>query len=320
MSTPETVGVDLGGTKVLVGVVGEDRKVLYEDQERSAGQGQDELLETLEREVREALEARPNVGAVGLGIPCTIDRERGVAISAVNLPVRDVPIRDRMREQLGIPVFIDNDANVAALAEHRFGAAKGTSDAVMLTIGTGIGGGVIIDGELYRGSTGAASEPGHMVIDIDGPPCQGNCPNHGCLETFASGTALAREGREAAKRDPDSALGKALAEGGEIVGKTVTDAANAGDPTAIALVEQAGRWLGVGLTGLANIFEPEVIVLGGGVAKAVGARMLDPAREELRSRALPPMNEVPVELADLGPEAGMVGAAEMARLELEREG
>jgi glucokinase len=320
MSTPETVGVDLGGTKVLVGVVGENRKVLYEDQERSAGQGQDELLETLEREVREALEARPNVAAVGLGIPCTIDRERGVAITAVNLPIRDVPIRDRMREQLGIPVFIDNDANVAALAEHRFGAAKGTSDAVMLTIGTGIGGGVIIDGQLYRGSTGAASEPGHMVIDFDGPRCQGNCPNRGCLETFASGTALAREGRAAAEREPSSALGKALAEHGEIVGKTVTDAANEGDPTAAAVVEEAGRRLGAGLSSLANIFEPEVIVLGGGVAKAVGARMLDPAREELRSRALPPMNEVPVELAELGPEAGMVGAAEMARLELERGG
>jgi glucokinase len=317
MTNPETVGVDLGGTKILVGVVGEDRKVLYEDQERSAGQSQDELLETLEREVREAMEARPSVAAVGLGIPCTIDRERGVAITAVNLPIRDLPIRDRMHERLGIPVFIDNDANVAALAEHRFGAARGTRDAVMLTIGTGIGGGVIIDGEIYRGATGAASEPGHMVIDFDGPPCQGNCPNHGCLETFASGTALARDGRAAAEQAPDSVLGKALAGGGVVDGKAVTDAANQGDPVAAAVVEEAGRRLGAGLSGLANIFEPEVIVIGGGVAKAVGPRMLEPAREELRSRALPPMNQVPVKSADLGPEAGMVGAAEMARLELE---
>jgi len=320
MSTPETVGVDLGGTKVLVGVVGEHRKVLYEDQERSAGQGQDELLETLEREVREALEARPNVAAVGLGIPCTIDRKRGVAISAVNLPIHNVPIRDLMRERLGIPVFIDNDANVAALAEHRFGAAKGTSDAVMLTIGTGIGGGVIIDGELYRGSTGAASEPGHMVIDFDGPPCQGNCPNNGCLETFASGTALAREGRVAAEGNPESALGRVLAEGGVIDGKAVTDAANDRDPVAVAVVEEAGRRLGAGLSGLANIFEPEVIVIGGGVAKVIGDLMVAPAREELRTRALPPMNETPVRMAELGPEAGMVGAAEMARLELEQGG
>jgi glucokinase len=320
MNTPETVGVDLGGTKVLVGVIGEHRKVLYEDQERSAGQGQDELLETLEREVREALEARPNVAAVGLGIPCTIDRERGVAISAVNLPIHNVPIRDRMRERLGMPVFIDNDANVAALAEHRFGAAKGASDAVMLTIGTGIGGGVIIDGEVYRGATGAASEPGHMVIDFDGPPCQGNCPNHGCLETFASGTALGREGREAAEGNPESALGRVLAEGGVIDGKAVTDAANDGDTVAVAVVEEAGRRLGAGLSGLANIFEPEVIVIGGGVTKVIGELMVAPAREELRARALPPMNETPVRMADLGTEAGMVGAAEMARLELEQEG
>jgi glucokinase len=320
MITPETVGVDLGGTKVLVGVVGEHRKVLYEDQERSAGQSQDELMETLEREVREALEARPNVAAVGLGIPCTIDRERGVAITAVNLPIENLPIRDLMQERLGIPVFVDNDANVAALAEHRFGAAKGTSDAVMLTIGTGIGGGVIIDGELYRGSTGAASEPGHMVIDFDGPPCQGNCPNRGCLETFASGIALAREGRAAAEGNPESALGRVLAEGGVIDGKAVTDAANDGDPVAVAVVEEAGRRLGAGLSGLANIFEPEVIVIGGGVAKVIGDLMVAPAREELRTRALRPMNETPVRMAELGPEAGMVGAAEMARLELEQGG
>ena len=320
MSMPETVGVDLGGTKILVGVVGEDRKVLYEDQEQVAGQGQDELLATLEREVREALEARPDVAAVGLGIPCTIDRERGVAISAVNLPIHNVPIRDRMRERLGIPVFVDNDANVAALAEHRFGAAKGTTDAVMLTIGTGIGGGVIIDGEVYRGATGAASEPGHMVIDFDGPPCQGNCPNHGCLETFASGTALGREGREAAEANPESALGSVLAEGGVIDGKAVTDAANDGDPVAVAVVEESGRRLGAGLSGLANIFEPEVIVIGGGVTKVIGELMVAPAREELRARALPPMNKTPVRMAELGTEAGMVGAAEMARLELEQGG
>jgi glucokinase len=320
VSVPETVGVDLGGTKVLVGVTGENRQILYEDREGSAGQGTEELLNTLEREIREALQARPAAAGVGLGIPCTIDRKRGVAIMAVNLPIRDVPFRDHMQKRLGLPVFIDNDANVAALAEHRFGAAKGTRDAVMLTIGTGIGGGVIIDGAVYRGSNGAASEPGHMVIDFDGPPCQGNCPNRGCLETFASGTALAREGRAAAEREPQSALGRALAQGGMIDGSAVTAAAMDGDPVSAALVEQAGRRLGAGLSGLANIFEPEVIVLGGGVATAVGEMMVGPAREELRSRALPPMNRTPVRLAELGTEAGMVGAAEMARMELEQSG
>ena len=319
MSVPETVGVDLGGTKVLVGVVGEGQRVFYEDRETSAGQTGDELLNTLEREVRQALEARPDAVAVGLGIPCTIDHARGLAIQAVNLPIRNLPIRDEMRSRLQVPVFIENDANVAALAEHRFGAARGTRDAVMLTIGTGIGGGVIIEGELYRGSNGAASEPGHIVIDFDGPPCQGNCPNHGCLETFASGTALAREGREAAEREPDSVLGQALAKGDPIDGKAVTDAANDGDPVALAVVEEAGHRLGAGLASLANVFEPEVIVIGGGVAKAIGETMVAPAREELRSRALPPMNSTPVKMAELGPEAGMVGAAEMARMELEQQ-
>jgi glucokinase len=315
MSATETIGVDLGGTKVLVGVVGEGPEVLYQDREVSAGQSQDELLTTLEREVSEAIEARPGVSAVGLGIPCTIDRKRGVAITAVNLPIRDFPIRDHMQKRLRIPVFVDNDANVAALAEHRFGAAKGARDAVMLTVGTGIGGGVIIDGDVYRGATGAASEPGHMVIDFDGPPCQGSCPNNGCLETFASGTALARDGRAAAERQPDSALGRALAEGKQIDGKTVTEAAHEGDAAALEVIMEAGRRLGAGLSGLANIFEPEVFVIGGGVGKAIGELMVGPAREELRRRALPPMNEVPVKMAELGPEAGMIGAAEMARLE-----
>jgi len=316
MSAVETVGVDLGGTKMLVGVVGPEREILYSDRELSGGQSEEQLIETLVREVREALDARPDVLAVGLGIPCTIDRVRGVAITAVNLPITNVPIRERLQAELPVPVSIDNDANCAALAEHRFGAAKGTRNAVMLTVGTGIGGGLIIGGELYRGATGAASEPGHMVIDVDGPPCQGNCPNRGCLETFASGTALARDGLEAARKAPDSALGRALAEGREIEGKTVTDAANDGDEAAVAVVREAGRRLGAGLAGLANIFEPEVIVLGGGVAKALEDKMVEPAVEELRRRALPPMNDTPVKLAELGPEAGMVGAAEMARLEL----
>ena len=150
--------------------------------------------------------------AAGLGIPATIDRERGVAINAVNLEITDVPIRDMMRKRLGLPVFIDNDANFAALAEFLYGAGRGARNVVMLTIGTGIGGGLILDGEVFRGSTGAGAELGHIVIDENGPPCQGNCPNHGCVETFASGTALARAGKAAAEREPDSALGKALAE------------------------------------------------------------------------------------------------------------
>src|ERR671922_133300 len=208
----EAIGVDLGGTKMLVGVVDSDRRVLYRETAPSIGLEGDRLLETLERELRAAREAHPDVAAAGLGIPCTIDRERGVAIIAVNLDIADLPIRDPLSRGLGLPIFVDNDANVAALAEHRFGAARGARNAVMLTVGTGIGGGLIIDGRLYRGSTGAGAELGHTVIDADGPRCQGNCPNHGCVEAFASGTAIAREGLAVAKGSPDSALGRALAE------------------------------------------------------------------------------------------------------------
>jgi glucokinase len=317
LSPRETIGVDLGGTKMLVGVVDSDRKINYEGREPSVGLGEDELVEDLARELQEAKDARPDVVAAGLGIPATIDHDRGLAIHAVNLTITDVPIRDLMQERIGLPVFVDNDANVAALAEHLYGAGRGAQNVVMLTIGTGIGGGLILGGEVYRGSTGAGAELGHIVIVEDGLPCQGNCPNHGCVETYASGTAIAREGKAVAEREPDSALGQALS-AGPIMGKTVTELALGGDRLATEVVAQAGRHLGVALVSLANIFDPDVFVIGGGVS-AVGDLLLDPAREELRRRALPPMNETPVKLAELGPEAGMIGAAAMALIELEKE-
>jgi glucokinase len=315
----ETIGIDLGGTKMLAGVVDEEQRVLHEDRERSTGLSEDELIEELAEEIEQARAARPNALAAGLGIPCTIDQERGMAIAAVNLPIANVPIRDLMNERAGIPVYIDNDANVAAFAEFLFGAARGARNAVLLTLGTGIGGGLIIEGNIYRGSIGAGAELGHMVVDKDGPPCQGNCPNRGCIEAIASGTALGREGRAAAEREPDSALGRALAAGEEIVGSTVTGAAADGDEVARQVVATIGRNLGVALASLANIFNPDVIVIGGGVS-AAGDLLLGPAREELRSRALRPMNETPVKVAELGGDAGMIGAAAMALAELDAAG
>jgi 16S rRNA (cytidine1402-2'-O)-methyltransferase len=208
MSPTEAIGVDLGGTKMLVGVLDAGSEVRHESRESSINQNEDQLIELLVSEIEEARQARPGVAAVGLGIPATIDHDRGFAISAVNLPIDDLPIRDLVGERTGLPIFVDNDANVAALAEHLYGAARGADNAVMLTIGTGIGGGLILGGEVYRGATGAGAELGHMVIAMDGLPCQGNCPGHGCVETYASGTAIGREGREAAEREPDSALGK----------------------------------------------------------------------------------------------------------------
>ena len=296
---------------MAVGVVDDEQNILHRGTEPTFGRDLERLLAELESELREGLVACPGVEAIGIGIPSTIDRERGVAISSVNLPIVDVPIRELIAEKFDVPVFIDNDANCAALAEQRFGAAKGAANALMLTIGTGIGGGVIVDGEVYRGSSGSAAELGHVVIDENGPPCQGNCPNRGCVEVLASGTALGREGRAAAEAHPDSALGRALAGGRVIDGRLVTDAAFAGDQTAIDALATIGRHLGVALSSLANIFAPDVIVIGGGVSRA-GELLIGPARQEMSERALPPMNQTRVAIAGLGPDAGMIGAAVMA--------
>ena len=313
------IGADLGGTKLLVGAVDSGQRVLYRGHEPSHGRSGEQVLAALESELGEALAACPQAVAVGVGIPATIDHRRGIAINAVNLPIVDVPIRDRLSERLGLPVFVDNDANVAAFAEHVYGAGKGSGDMIMLTVGTGIGGGLVLDGRIYRGSVGAGAELGHFPIAIDGPPCQGSCPNRGCLETMASGTALGREGRAAGERAPDSPLGALVAAGEEITGRTVTEAALAGDPVAREVMALVGRRLGVGLSGYANVFNPDVIVIGGGVS-AAGELLLEPARAELRARALPPMNETPVVVAETGPDAGMIGAAAMALAELDDPG
>jgi len=319
MSQAEAIGIDLGGTKMLLGVLDGDSKTVWESRERSAGESEEELVELLVREIGEAREQRSGIQAVGMGVPATIDHEKGLAVAAVNLPIENLPIRDLIVERTALPTFVDNDANVAALAEHLFGAARGADNAVMLTIGTGIGGGLILGGEIYRGATGAGAELGHMAIQMDGPGCQGNCPNRGCVEALASGTALGREGKAAAESNPDSALGKLLAEERPVDGKAVTVAAQDGDETAIGVFDLVGGRLGVALASFANIFEPEVIVVGGGVM-AAGELLLTPARRELEARALRPMNRTPVVAAELGEDAGMIGAAAMARIELERQG
>jgi glucokinase len=213
-------------------------------------------------------------------------------------------------------VFIDNDANVTTLAEVRFGAARGARDVVGLTIGTGIGGGLVLAGKLYRGHAGGGAELGHMVIDQDGPRCQGNCPNNGCLEAFASGSALGREGIEAAQQEPDSELGRAAAAGEVITGELVTQLALGGDELSRMVVGQVGRRLGVGLANFVNIFNPEVIVIGGG-AMAAGELLLEPARAEMNARALRPnRDQVKVVAARFGNDAGMLGAGVLALDEL----
>jgi glucokinase len=224
-----------------------------------------------------------------------------------------------MSERLDMAVEVDNDTNVAILAEHRAGAARGAEDAVMLTLGTGIGGGLLFNGQVYRGSAGAGAELGHIVVDPDGPECPGDCPGYGCLEAFASGNAIGRAGEEAARRSPDSSLGKALAQGREITGGLVTELAHDGDDSAIEVLAEAGRWLGIGIVTLANALNPELVVVGGG-AGAAGDLLLQPARDVLAERGLPPNRELlRVVTAHFGSEAGMIGAALTALDALEEE-
>jgi glucokinase len=310
---PRTIGVDMGGTKLLAGAVDAGFGVLHRSQRTVAGLDQSALIDTAVDAVLEAREAAGGeISAVGFGIPCLMDQRTGIGVVAVNLPLANIAFADVMTERLGMPVFVDNDGNLAALAEHRAGAARGCSEAVVLTVGTGIGGGLILGDRLYRGAIGSGAELGHVVIEMDGPRCQGNCPNHGCVEALASGTALAREAVRVAGEQPDSGLGQALRDGREIVGPLVTELAHDGDAAALRVVELIGRRLGVALASYVNIFNPQVIVIGGGVI-AAGELLLAPARQVVAERALPPSkNEVRIVGAHFGVEAGMIGAAALA--------
>ncbi len=313
MPSRRTIGVDMGGSKLLAGVVDSGLSVHRRAQRSVRGLDQSVLLDVVVDAVQNARDgAGGEVEAVGFGIPCLIDQRTGRAVVAVNLRLADIPFADVMAERLGVPVFVDNDGNAAALAEQRAGAARGCSDVVMLTIGTGIGGGLILGGVPYRGWVGSGAELGHMVIDMDGPRCQGNCPNRGCVEALASGTALAREASRIARERRDSALARALADGRELAGPLVTELAHDGDEAAIEAIALIGTRLGVAIASLVNIFNPEVVVLGGGVIGA-GELLLDPARAEMRRRALPPSrDEVRIVAAHFGVEAGMIGAAALA--------
>jgi len=308
------IGVDLGGTKLLAGAVDPERLTVHHRTRREVfGISQAALLDAAVDAVQEASDAvGGEVDAVGFGIPCTFDRKRGVAVQAVNLPLADLRFGDIMSERLGLPVEVDNDANCAVWAEARAGAAKGSPDVALLTIGTGIGGGLVLGGRLYRGWGGAGAELGHMVVDIDGPPCQGNCPNWGCLEAVASGTALVREAALRVAREPDTPLGRFLEEGRPLTGPLVTELAFDGDPVAATAVRVIGERLGVGIANLVNIFNPEFVVIGGGVI-AAGELLLQPARAVLQRRALAPAKDmVRVVATSFGAESGMIGAALLA--------
>jgi|SRR5437588_1211428 len=319
MSAECVIGVDLGGTKVLGGAVDAQLTVHHRAHRLAAGADQEAVLATIAAVVTELRDASEEpVAGVGLGVPCTIDHVRGIAVQAVHLPIADLAIADVMSERLGLPVFVDNDATAAMLAEHRFGAARGARHALMLTLGTGIGGGMVLDGELYRGSQGAAAELGHMVIESEGPACGPHCNSHGCLEALASGTALGREGTRVARDASGSQLARSLAAGQEITGALVTELAHDGDRAARDVVALVGMRLGVGISNLLNIFNPEVVVVGGGVI-AAGELLLGPVRRVVAERALEPArSHARIVPARFGAESGMLGAATLALEGIER--
>jgi glucokinase len=313
MPMRRTIGVDLGGTKLLAGAVDQGLGVHHRTQRTVTGLDQAAVLDVAVDAVNEVrASAGAEVEAVGFGIPCLIDRATGTAVLGVNTPLADIAFADVMTERLGLPVFVDNDGNLAALAEHRAGAARGASEAVVLTIGTGIGGGLILGGELYHGALGAAGELGHIVIDFHGPHCNGNCPGRGCVEAFASGTALAREARRLAAQRPGSSLDRLLRDGRPLVGPLVTELAYDGDPAATEVITLIGESLGQAIISLVNIFNPEVVVIGGGVI-AAGELLLEPARAVVIERTFPFVHEqLRIVPARFGVEAGMIGAAALA--------
>ena len=309
-----TVGVDVGGTKIAAGLVDERGHVLARDRTESPATDPAEIVHTIGTLVQ-SLAGSHEVEAVGVCAAGFIDKQRAVVVFAPNLAWRDEPLKERLQEELHLPVVVENDANAAAWGEFTFGAGEDVEDLLMLTIGTGVGGGVVIDGELVRGGFGMGGEVGHIQMVPGGVEC--GCGNLGCLESYGSGSALVRMTREHAVETPDAASTVVEMAGGDIEkisGPLVTEAARAGDAFAIARLAELGDWIGQGVATLAAVLDPNVVVIGGGVSEA-GDLLLDPIRESFEShvtvRSHRPLLEV--RQARLGNAGGMVGVADLAR-------
>lgn len=293
MSNERVIGVDVGGTKILAGVVDRSGTIGRTIEIPTPGGGQDDVLAAIDGVVDDLI--GDGAVAVGYGVPLNINRRTGVALRAVNLPLHELNFVDRARQRYAVPAGVENDGNAAALAEWRLGAGAGTSNLIMLTLGTGVGGGIVIDNKLYRGW----AELGHVVVLAGGPPCQGNCHGHGHLEAVASGHAADRVAAELFGADADA--------------RTLVDNARNGDGRAIAALAGIGTLLGSAIGSLANIFDPDVVVIGGGFGAAAHELVLGPARVAARREALPPADErLTIAEAALGEEAGLIGAALVA--------
>ncbi len=291
---PKVIGVDVGGTKILAGLVGRDGTVIAHREYPTPIETEDALLDGLEAAVRELLD--DEVAAVGFGIPSQIDQRDGIALGSVNVPLRGVPFRAKMTARLGLPVGMDNDANAAAIAEWAAGAGRGTTDMVMLTLGTGVGGGLILGGKPYRGWFGAGAEIGHIVIVHDGVRCR--CGGFGHLESYVSGKAADELAKESFGPGADAFR--------------LVRLALEGDARAIELLTGIGEKLGSGIASLVNLFNPELVVVGGGFA-AAGDFIFGPAQKIADREVLVSIRDsYRVVRAELGTSAGMIGAAMVA--------
>ena len=290
------VGIDVGGTKILAGIVDPDGQVERRRERLTELDSQERLIEEIGASVEDVLDE--SVEAVGFGLPSRIDHDNGHVDGSVNIPLADVPLRELMTKRFGLPVSIENDGNAAAFAEHKVGAGRGARTMVMLTLGTGVGGGVVIDGKLLRDG----GELGHTVLVYDGIPCQGTCTGRGHLEAYASGTAATKLAQEAF--------------GPAVDAHRLVRLAAEGDATAIEILAGIGGKLGAAIGSFVNIFRPQLVVIGGGFATA-GDFLLGPARETMRREALPPARDrVEIVRAELGTAAGVIGAALVAYDEL----
>lgn len=303
------IGLDIGGTKIAGAVVDEHGSVVAELVEPTPAESNAAAVTEVLLRLVERLRSEHDVAAIGVGAAGLVEWPSGRVLWAPNNAYRDWAVRELLEEASGLPVVVDNDANVAALAEARLGEPR--ADMVLITVGTGIGGGLVIGNAIYRGPTGKGAEMGHMILNPDGPRC--GCGNHGCFEAYASGTALTRMAREAADDDPDGVIAQLGAAHGGVTGRTVVQAVAAGDETAKALFGRLGRWLGIGIASLANVFEVSAVVVGGGLVQT-GELLLGPARIAAREYAYAPEARgiVPIEAARYGGDAGKIGAALLA--------
>ena len=303
------VGVDVGATKIAAGVISPEGKVLSRVRHPTA-KTPGKLLSGIVRAVSDVRDGFEVAGAC-VAVPGSLLTENDTVVYSPNLhAIEGIRLKDELEPEMGLPLTIENDNNAAAWGEFRFGAGRGVDHLVYVGLGTGIGGGVVVHGLLLRGAQGAGGELGHVTIHATGPRCA--CGNRGCLEAFASGNAIGRRGREVAAERPKSALGRLAAER-EVLGEDVTRLAREGDGAALSVLEEVGRWLGVGLAGFVNVFNPDVVVVGGG-AMGAGELLLRLAREEVRLRVRSPSRDlVEVKEATLGPDSGAIGAAALAK-------